>query len=228
MKTIVKTFLVLVCAFVFESLASEVQIESILSAHENGESIVELSKTELYGIMALPPREAVQRLFAEAESRSGSEYAKCVIFSAALIEMMHLSKTDHQALTAITEWVGNVKEGQLEDKLLKAFSPFFVGADDQISILQTLSDELDNSEGSPHFELYGSVLVFGLSGATAAELLNLKTIEALVRSGDFESADPLLDDAEGKQWPAECANFLASIRLLRNLQEADTPLFKTQ
>jgi len=70
------------------------------------------------------------------------------------------------------------------------------------------------------------VLVIGFSDVTVAELLKLKTMEALVASGDFELADPLLDDAENKEWSEDSRDYLKSIRLLRELQKNDTSLFR--
>jgi len=228
MKSIVKLFLALALMSGFHVISSIAEIEAILSANGTGEPIVALSDAELSNIMDLPPSEAAARLIAEGESRIGSEYAKALVFSAGLIEMLHVPATEHQALGAVTEWATNARQDELEDKLLKAFSPLSINDGEKVSILQSLIAEFDESEQSPTTEIYGRALIFGLSDVTVLELLKLKLVGVLVALGDFESADPMLEEAEEKQWTGACADYLAGIRLLRDLLGNDTMLFMAE
>jgi hypothetical protein len=179
------------------------------------------------GFASLSPRDAVDRLRDEASTRVGEDVA-ALLFAAELMELFYLLEPNAATMNG-TELTRRFPADSIEANLQKAFVLIDVNPVDKIAAIQAATRQFENMRTTApeaKYKVYERVLTYQLPNVDVVDVLKLKEIEALAEAGQIKVAKSMMLEAESREWPQECRDYLSSIRLKLELQERDQLLFK--
>jgi hypothetical protein len=187
-----------------------------------------LSEREISSLGRLSPTETASFLKGEASRRAGTDYAKSLIFAAALIERLYPGTTGSVS-NEVEKWLKSQRNASVESKLLTVFTQHGVSPEERLSALRWIIAHYQDPEISrrdPKYAVYERILTRDLPGVGVTDLLGLKEIGFLLDVDEVGAANERLRDLETHRLPPECASYLSSLRLRIRLQSSDKPIWK--
>jgi hypothetical protein len=214
--------------FVPPACAKEVPDVSTILADKSVNVARPLSQAEVSSLGRLSPSDAIAFLKGEAAARIGTDYAKSLIFAAALVEQLNPGTTDSVS-GEVEKWLKSRPNASLESKLLTVFTHHGVAAQERLSALRWAIahyEKLAMARQDPKYPLYERILTRDLSGVGVIDLLKFKEVGFLLDVGDVGVAAGRLRELESQTWPPEFASYVSSLRLRVRLQSSDKPIWK--